>query len=94
MATLKPCVAFRLMFMKVRFLVYWDPMARVNPPRWRLLKPCAIKPAALLSVDGFDLDKEPDSIKKIIGVQLQTSGFYPNLNLLELIDLFTGLYNQ
>jgi ABC-2 type transport system ATP-binding protein len=26
-------------------------------------------------------------------VQLQTSGFYPGLNLLELIDLFCGLYN-
>lgn len=45
-------------------------------------------------VNGLNLDQEPDSIKKIIGVQLQTSGFYPGLNLLELIDLFAGLYNQ
>lgn len=45
-------------------------------------------------VNGFDLDREPNSIKKIIGVQLQTSGFYPGLNLLELIDLFAGLYNE
>lgn len=45
-------------------------------------------------VDGLNLDKESDSIKKIIGVQLQTSGFYPGLNLLELIDLFAGLYNR
>jgi ABC-2 type transport system ATP-binding protein len=45
-------------------------------------------------VNGFDLDKDPDSIKKIIGVQLQTSGFYPGLNLVELIDLFAGLYNK
>jgi len=45
-------------------------------------------------VNGLDLDKEPDGIKKIIGVQLQTSGFYPGLNLLELIALFAGLYNQ
>ena len=44
-------------------------------------------------VDGLDLDKYPDKIKKLIGVQLQTSGFYPGLNLLELIDLFCGLYN-
>ncbi|HEU4901482.1 MAG TPA: ABC transporter ATP-binding protein, partial [Flavisolibacter sp.] len=29
-----------------------------------------------------------------IGVQLQTSGFYPNLNLVQLIDLFAGLYNR
>lgn len=45
-------------------------------------------------VNGLNLDKEPDNIKKIIGVQLQTSGFYPGLNLLELINLFSGLYNQ
>jgi ABC-2 type transport system ATP-binding protein len=45
-------------------------------------------------VNGFNLDKEPGEIKKIIGVQLQTSGFYPGLNLTELIELFAGLYNQ
>jgi len=45
-------------------------------------------------VDGIDLDKHPQEIKKIIGVQLQTSGFYPGLNLVELIDLFAGLYNR
>ena len=45
-------------------------------------------------VDGIDLDKDPSAIKKIIGVQLQSSGFYPNLNLVELIELFNGLYNK
>ena len=45
-------------------------------------------------VDGFNLDKSPGEIKKIIGVQLQTSGFYPGLNLIQLIQLFGGLYNQ
>ncbi len=45
-------------------------------------------------VDGLDLDKEPTAIKKIIGVQLQASGFYPGLTLVELIELFGGLYNQ
>src|SRR3982751_2684455 len=39
-------------------------------------------------VNGFNLDKEPNSIKQVIGVQLQTSGFYPGLNLVELIELF------
>src|SRR6188768_3749828 len=41
-------------------------------------------------VNGFNLDKSPDEIKKIIGVQLQSSGFYPNLKLVELIELFAG----
>lgn len=45
-------------------------------------------------VNGFDLDKAPEEIKKIIGVQLQTAGFYPNLNLTELIHLFVGLYQS
>jgi len=45
-------------------------------------------------VAGLDLDESPNEIKKIIGVQLQTSGFYPSLNLTELIDLFAGLYNE
>ena len=52
------------------------------------------KTSGKITVDGFDLDKEPHEIKKIIGVQLQTSGFYPGLNLIELIQLFAGLYNR
>lgn len=52
------------------------------------------KTSGKITVDGFDLDSQPNEIKKVIGVQLQTSGFYPGLNLLELIDLFGGLYNR
>src|ERR1700730_5151403 len=52
------------------------------------------KTSGEIIVDGLDLDKQPNEIKKIIGVQLQTSGFYPGLNLVELIDLFGGLYNR
>jgi ABC-2 type transport system ATP-binding protein len=43
---------------------------------------------------GLNLDQEPDNIKKLIGVQLQTSGYYPGLSLVELIQLFGGLYNE
>src|ERR1043165_2293887 len=39
-------------------------------------------------VDGFNLDNDPAEIKKIIGVQLQSSGYYPGLNLIELVHLF------
>src|SRR5947208_8513453 len=45
-------------------------------------------------VNGFNLDKDQSAIKNVIGVQLQTSGYYPNLNLTELIELFAGLYNR
>ena len=52
------------------------------------------KTSGAIMVDGLDLDRDADNIKKIIGVQLQTSGYYPGLNLIELIALFSGLYNQ
>ncbi len=45
-------------------------------------------------VAGLNLDTDAAEIKKIIGVQLQSSGYYPGLNLSELIDLFSGLYNR
>lgn len=52
------------------------------------------KSSGKIIVDGLDLDKSPEAIKKIIGVQLQSSGFYPSLNLTELIQLFVGLYQN
>ena len=52
------------------------------------------KTSGEIIVDGFNLDDSPNEIKKIIGVQLQASGFYPGLNLVELINLFAGLYNE
>jgi ABC-2 type transport system ATP-binding protein len=52
------------------------------------------KTSGKVTVDGHDLDEAPGEIKKIIGVQLQSSGYYPNLNLTELVDLFAGLYNR
>jgi len=50
------------------------------------------KTSGTVLVNGLDLDKSPEAIKKIIGVQLQTAGFYPNLKLTELIHMFGGLY--
>jgi ABC-2 type transport system ATP-binding protein len=52
------------------------------------------KTSGEVMVDGLNLDQSPEAIKKIIGVQLQSSGYYPGLNLTELIDLFSGLYNR
>jgi len=52
------------------------------------------KTSGEVTVDGLNLDKDPNEIKKIIGVQLQTSGYYPGLNLVQLVELFCGLYNR
>ncbi|HTI60853.1 ABC transporter ATP-binding protein [Mucilaginibacter sp.] len=50
------------------------------------------KTSGEVMVNGFSVDKDEDGIKKCIGVQLQAAGYYPNLNLSELIVLFSGLY--
>ena len=50
------------------------------------------KTSGNVTVDGFNIDNDADSIKQRIGVQLQAAGYYPNLNLSELIELFSGLY--
>lgn len=52
------------------------------------------KTSGKVMVDGFDLDRQPGEIKKIIGVQLQAAGYYPGLSLQELVRMFAGLYNQ
>jgi len=62
--------------------------------RLEIIETLREKTSGKIMVNGFDLDSSPNEIKKIIGVQLQTSGFYPNLSLVELINLFAGLYNR
>jgi ABC-2 type transport system ATP-binding protein len=52
------------------------------------------KTSGTIIVDGMNIDDSPEKIKRIIGVQLQSSGFYPNLSLVELIELFGGMYNE
>ncbi|HPG11514.1 MAG TPA: ABC transporter ATP-binding protein [Chitinophagaceae bacterium] len=59
-----------------------------------IIETLRVKTSGKVLVDGIDLDKNPGEIKKIIGVQLQTSGYYPGLNLTQLIELFCGLYNR
>src|SRR5215207_2663319 len=52
------------------------------------------KTSGEIVVDGLNVDTSQNEIKKIIGVQLQSAGYYPLLNLTELIQQFAGLYNM
>jgi ABC-2 type transport system ATP-binding protein len=45
-------------------------------------------------LEGLNVAKKPDKVKEIIGVQLQSTGFYDNLTLRELLVMFSGLYHQ
>jgi ABC-2 type transport system ATP-binding protein len=43
-------------------------------------------------VDGYDISRDPGEIRARIGIQLQASGFYPYLNLVELLEMFGVIY--
>ena len=45
-------------------------------------------------VAGIDVLKNPERVKSVIGVQLQSSAFFDGLSLLELLDMFAALYRR
>lgn len=45
-------------------------------------------------IGGIDVAEQPFEIKKIIGVQLQSTSFFDKLTLTELLKMFGNLYNQ
>ena len=45
-------------------------------------------------LDGIDVAKNPDDVKKIIGIQLQSTSFFDKLTLREQLQLFDGLYDE
>jgi len=44
-------------------------------------------------VGGYSINKEPEKVKTIIGVQLQSAGFHSGVTLTEILQLFAALYN-
>jgi ABC-2 type transport system ATP-binding protein len=45
-------------------------------------------------IDGVDVARDPREVKRRIGIQLQSSAFFDELTLVELIDLFGQLYGR
>jgi ABC-2 type transport system ATP-binding protein len=52
------------------------------------------KTSGEVTVCGYSIDRNPNEIKQLIGVQLQAAGYYPNITLKDQIRLFSGLYNR
>jgi ABC-2 type transport system ATP-binding protein len=51
------------------------------------------KTSGIVEVLGLNVETHSHEIKQKIGVQLQASGFYPGLNLLEILGMFEDIYN-
>jgi ABC-2 type transport system ATP-binding protein len=47
-----------------------------------------------VTLNGLDVTKEPQKVKSIIGVQLQSSSFFDKLSLTELLSLFGEMYRR
>ncbi|MBS1505190.1 MAG: ABC transporter ATP-binding protein [Bacteroidetes bacterium] len=45
-------------------------------------------------LDGIKTEEEPYRVKQRIGIQLQSSAFFQNLKLTELIEMFASLYGS
>ena len=45
-------------------------------------------------VNGIDVQKYPREVKKVIGIQLQSSAFFDRLNLAEILDVMASIYRQ
>ena len=45
-------------------------------------------------INGMDTRNNPRAIKSVIGIQLQSSSFFDNLSLREILDVFASLYHR
>lgn len=45
-------------------------------------------------LNGFNVKTQPHEVKRVIGVQLQSSSFFDKLNLRELLELFGEMYGR
>ncbi len=45
-------------------------------------------------LNGLDVKRRPQEVKRIIGVQLQSSSFFDKLTLKELLELFGAMYGR
>jgi ABC-2 type transport system ATP-binding protein len=50
--------------------------------------------SGIITINGVDVRRDPQAIKRMIGVQLQSSSFFDKLNLFELLSLFGELYGR
>ncbi len=44
--------------------------------------------------NGIDIQKDPRSVKQIIGIQLQSSAYFDRLSLTEILEVMASLYHR
>jgi ABC-2 type transport system ATP-binding protein len=51
------------------------------------------KTSGQILIDGLNVDNYPEHIKNVIGIQLQSGGFFPRINLKETLEMYADIYN-
>src|SRR3984893_17695622 len=47
-----------------------------------------------VTVDGIDVARNPERVRRLIGISLQKTAFFERLTLIELLRLFADLYDR
>ena len=59
-----------------------------------ILEGMRVPDSGIAVVNGIDVQKDPRAVKKIIGIQLQSSAFFDRLSLVEILDVMASLYHR
>ena len=59
-----------------------------------ILEGMRVPDSGIAVVNGIDVRKDPRAVKKIIGIQLQSSAFFDRLSLVEILDVMASLYHR
>ena len=59
-----------------------------------ILEGMRVPDSGIAVVNGIDVQKDPRAVKKIIGIQLQSSAFFDRLSLAEILDVMASLYHR
>ena len=59
-----------------------------------ILEGMRVPDSGTATVSGIDVQKDPRGVKKVIGIQLQSSAFFDRLNLGEILDVMASIYGR
>ena len=73
------------------FLAYLDPNGAGKSTLMKIIATISRPTQGSITLDGVDISKEPNIIRKILGYLPQDFGVYPNLNAYEFLEYIAAM---